>query len=157
MNWYAAQTRYRYERTISDCCARSNIETFVPWVEESRRWNDRKVFVSLPLIGGFVFVREEPAKAVVRMAGFLRWIMFNHQPGIVTEEEIETMKLACRPEFKAKPEVSFQPGSIVMVTRGPFYGRTGIVVSQGREFVRLRMGIGEIGGFSVQVPVEDVQ
>ena len=156
MNWYAAQTRYRHERLITQACTREGIESFVPWVEEKRNWNGERAVVVLPLIGGFVFVRQEPSEAVVRMPGFIRWIMFNHEHGVVTEEEIQTMRTACMPEFRAKPEKEFLPGQGVIVGKGPFEGRKGTVVSQDRGFVRIRFEVGGIVGFSVQVPIEDV-
>ena len=158
MIWHVAQTRYHHERLIEEQCCNSGLHPYVPWVEEKRRWNERTAVVTVPLLSGFVFVAADcDLKPVCRMSGFLRWVMFNHQPGIVTEEEIQTMKTACHPQFHAHPEVNFAPGSIVLIVRGPFQGRTGVVLNQNAQFVRLRLGVGEIGGFSIQVPREDVE
>ena len=136
------------------------LASYVPWVEEKRKWNARSAIVTFPLIAGFVFIQSgQNTNEVSRLAGFLRWIMFNRQPGIVTQEEIETMKLACRPEARAKQEPNFVEGSIVMVSSGPFQGKTGIVVNRNAGFVRLKISgsLSELGGFSVQIPIKDLR
>src|SRR5579863_863357 len=64
--WYSIQTRYRFERKVTDQLQRKGLQTFLPLLEEFHRWSDRRQPVHIPLFSGYTFVRFD-LSAGVRM------------------------------------------------------------------------------------------
>ena len=57
--WYAIQTRYRFERKVTDQLQHKGLETFLPLLEEFHRWSDRRQPVYIPLFSGYTFAHLE--------------------------------------------------------------------------------------------------
>jgi transcription antitermination factor NusG len=57
--WYSIQTRYRFERKVTNCLRNKGWQTFLPVLEEIHRWSDRSQPVCVPLFSGYTFVRME--------------------------------------------------------------------------------------------------
>jgi transcription antitermination factor NusG len=55
--WYSIQTRYRFERKVTDQLQRKGLQTFLPLLEEFHRWSDRRKPVYIPLFSGYTFAR----------------------------------------------------------------------------------------------------
>jgi transcription antitermination factor NusG len=53
--WYSIQTRYRFERKVTSQLQRKGLQTFLPLLEESHRWSDRRQPVYIPLFSGYTF------------------------------------------------------------------------------------------------------
>ena len=72
-DWYALQTRIRFERKICQQIQSKDQEAYVPLTRERHRWSDRCQTVELPLFPGYVFVRaiSDPADrlAVLQTSG----------------------------------------------------------------------------------------
>ena len=56
-NWYAIQTRYRFEAKVAANLQRKCVEIFLPTLQEVHRWSDRQKKISTPLFSGYVFAR----------------------------------------------------------------------------------------------------
>src|SRR4051794_27674697 len=93
-NWYAVYTRPRWEKKIALKLEEQGYEAYCPLNRVVRQWSDRKKTVQEPLFKGYVFVKvEEKAKWKVReIDGILNYVFWNGRPGIVREQEIETIK-----------------------------------------------------------------
>jgi transcription antitermination factor NusG len=93
-NWYAVYTLPRWEKKIVRKLEEKGIEVYCPLNRVVRQWSDRKKNVQEPLFKGYVFVRvEEMEKWNVKdIHGILNYVYWNGKPGVIREEEIETIK-----------------------------------------------------------------
>ena len=94
--WYAIQTRYRFERKAAAQLQNKGIETFLPVVEESHRWSDRKKVISAPLFSGYVFVRLEPCSAratVLRTEGVIGFVEFHGDAAPIPTSRLMTFNV----------------------------------------------------------------
>jgi transcription antitermination factor NusG len=57
--WYSIQTRYRFERKVTDQLQHKGLQTFLPLLEEFHRWSDRLQPVYIPLFSGYTFAHLE--------------------------------------------------------------------------------------------------
>jgi len=57
LQWYAIQTRSRHEKFVDSQLKQRGVTTFLPLVNELRRWSDRQKLVQLPLFSSYVFAR----------------------------------------------------------------------------------------------------
>src|SRR5438046_3559144 len=57
LQWYAIQTRSRHEEFVDSQLKQRGVTTFLPLVNELRRWSDRQKLVQLPLFSSYVFAR----------------------------------------------------------------------------------------------------
>ncbi|WP_121357009.1 UpxY family transcription antiterminator [Flavisolibacter nicotianae] len=93
-NWYAVYTLPRWEKKIARKLEEAGIEAYCPLNRVQRQWSDRKKTVHEPLFKGYVFVRlEEAVKWEVKaVQGILNFVYWNGKPGIIRDEEIDTIK-----------------------------------------------------------------
>lgn len=93
-HWYAVYTRPRWEKKIVRKLDEKGIEVYCPLNRVKRQWSDRKKTVFEPLFKGYVFVKlaESEKWSVKAVDGILNFVFWNGRPGIVRDEEIETIK-----------------------------------------------------------------
>jgi transcription antitermination factor NusG len=65
--WFAVQTRYRFERKVTEALDHKGIETFIPLLSETHRWSDRQKVIQTPLFSGYTFARLAPLPALQRI------------------------------------------------------------------------------------------
>ena len=146
-NWYAVYTLPRWEKKIARTLEEKGYEVYCPLNRVQRQWSDRKKTVQEPLFKGYVFVQvEEKKKWEVRsFQGILNYVYWNGKPGIIREEEIETIKRFLNQftdvqveEYKLQPETKVKiKGGVLMNYEG-----TIVEVSGNRACVRIEsMGI----------------
>lgn len=93
-HWYAVYTLPRWEKKVAHKLEEQGFEVFCPLNRVRRQWSDRKKTVHEPLFKGYVFVRvEEKTKWTVKnFQGVINYVYWNGRPGIIRDEEIETIK-----------------------------------------------------------------
>lgn len=129
--WYAVQTRSRFEKMVQAELSAKSIENYLPVSRELHQWKDRKKAVDTPLFPGYVFARivDTPADRIrVLQTTGAAWIL--GAGGAITpipDGEIEAVKrLMETPRYSAHPYV--REGMRVRVCRGPLCGIEGFVV-----------------------------
>lgn len=92
--WYAVYTRPRWEKKIVRKLDEKGIEVYCPLNRVRRQWSDRKKTVHEPLFKGYVFVKlaESEKWSVKAVDGILNFVFWNGRPGVIRDEEIETIK-----------------------------------------------------------------
>jgi transcription antitermination factor NusG len=74
--WYAVQTRSRFEKIARAELEGQHIEHYLPAYEELHQWKDRKKNVEMPLFSGYLFARfhnsEKTRLRVLRTTGVVR-------------------------------------------------------------------------------------
>jgi transcription antitermination factor NusG len=94
LNWYAVYTRPRWEKKIARLLEEKGLNAYCPLNRVVRYWSDRKKTVYEPLFKGYVFVQVEDSEKweLKKIDGILNFVYWNGKPGIVRNEEIDTIK-----------------------------------------------------------------
>ncbi len=152
--WYAAYTRSRHEKTVSELTQRKSIETFLPLYEAVRRWKNGDHRVQLPLFPGYAFVRIalRDRQEVLKVPGVVCLVSFNGTPIALPDEEVESMRQVLSRGLKAAPHPYLTVGQRVRVTAGPLVGLQGILVRR-KGAIRMVLSI-ELIQRSVLVDVD---
>jgi transcription antitermination factor NusG len=135
--WYAVYVRSRYEKKVYKHLLEKGLTSFVPLLETIRQWSDRKKKVEEPLIRGYVFVRINYHKEHVKVLetdGVVKFIGIGKIPSVITERDIEWLKLLTHePDAIGETVASIPIGKKVRVLAGPFKDLEGVVRKEGRE------------------------
>lgn len=133
--WYAAYTRSRHEKAVSDHLAERSIETFLPLYQTIRQWRNGRHRVELPLFPGYAFVRIalRDRLEVLKVPGVVELVGFSGMPAALEGEEIERLRKALAGGVKAKPHPYLTVGRRVRITAGPLIGREGILLRRKGE------------------------
>jgi transcription antitermination factor NusG len=94
LNWYAVNTRPRWEKKIAEILSGKGIENYCPLNKVIRQWSDRKKIVFEPLFRGYVFIKVEEQKKwdIKKIDGILNYVFWLGKPAIIKENEINTIK-----------------------------------------------------------------
>lgn len=136
------------------------MESYVPLLEQTRQWADRRKRVTFPLIPGYVFARfnARMLATVLRTPGVVTIVRQAQSLAPVLPEELESIRIlvACVNSGGAPPEPAefLEAGQEVMVSRGPFSGIRGVLVEdRGRTRVVIRL-LALRKALSVELPRE---
>ncbi|GAB6182740.1 UpxY family transcription antiterminator [Thermodesulfovibrio hydrogeniphilus] len=135
-NWYALYTKARHEFKVRNRLDLMNIETFLPTVERTQRWSDRKKKVTFPLFSCYLFVRTsityEDKVKILRTPGVVKFVSLkNGAPEPIPDEQILNLKKA----IESKEQIDLYPylkeGLRVRVKKGPLEeGVIGVLIEK---------------------------
>lgn len=128
--WYAAQTRSRHEKSVSEQLRCRDIDFFLPTYESVRRWKNGSHKVQLPLFPGYTFVRIalRDRLNVLKVPGLVRLVGFNGKPIPLQDHEFENLRNAVINGIGAQPHPYLAAGRPVQIARGPLAGLRGTFV-----------------------------
>ena len=144
INWYAVRVKSRSEKKVLLDLSIKNIEAYVPIQKKLRQWSDRKKWVEMPLISGYVFVHitRKDYDNVLWTPNVVSYIYFEGKAAVVRDEDIDLLKRMLgqhEVEVEITPEY-LKPGQMVEVIAGPLIGMRGELIEfQGKNKVALRM------------------
>jgi len=94
--WYALQTRHKYEKKVSASLASLGWDIFLPMLRSTRQWSDRRKKITTPLFPGYTFVQLDEQSLVqkkfLQTDGVLGLISFGGNAVPVAREQIETLR-----------------------------------------------------------------
>lgn len=147
-NWYAVNSRPRYEKKVADALRAKGITVLLPLFAESHRWSDRQRIVQLPLFAGYVFVRLdatlESRIPVLRTAGVLGFVGIRGVGVAIPEEQIEAVQTLMEEGVLVTPHIFLQVGKRVRIRGGSLDGLRGILLAKN-------------GDLSLVISVESIQ
>lgn len=140
IKWHVLYTRPKFEKQISQKIDLLQIENYLPVRTVLRRWSDRIKKIEEPLFSGYVFVKKWTTKGVdlLTIPGVVRFVSTGGVPDVISEEEINKIKLLASEGKDVQKEDFYSAGDQVMVTRGVFTGMKGTLiqsVNQGPRFL----------------------
>lgn len=155
-NWYALYVKSRHEFVVQEELRRKGVETYLPSVERSRQWKDRRKFIKYPLFPGYLFVYMSPDPEkylrVLKTRGAVTLVsMERGYPTPVAPEEIHSLKTVIESGKDFDVYSHIKEGARVRVKRGPLDGAEGILKKKEDQYVFL-VNI-EILGRSVGVKI----
>ena len=125
------RTKPRNEFKVFDQIIGKDIEAFLPKVERIRIWSDRKKKIFVPLFPSYLFIygdNNERLNAISNTIGAMGYLMYRKRPAVITEKEIENIKISLIEPDRIKVEaIQITEGDTVEITYGPFIGLTGII------------------------------
>jgi transcription antitermination factor NusG len=139
-DWYALQTRVRFERKICQQLQDRRQAAYVPVTRERRRWSDRYQTVELPLFAGYVFVGavSNPADrlAILQTSGAYRFVTFKGVAACIPDRQINDLRRTETQNSSWSPYPFVKSGQRVRICGGCLDGLEGIFVAErGRKLV----------------------
>lgn len=128
--WHVLYTRPKFEKQISQKIEELQIENYLPVRTVMRRWSDRIKKIEEPLFTGYVFVKKGASKGadLLQIPGVVRFVSTAGVPDVISEEEINKIKLLASEGKDVQKEDFYSAGDHVMVTQGVFTGMKGTLI-----------------------------
>jgi transcription antitermination factor NusG len=135
--WYAVRTRSRHERVVCDQIDADGFESYLPTVQQSRQWTDRKKLIDFPLFPGYVFVRPPDFCAqktqILRKVGVIGFVSNGRIAAQIPDSELNGVRLLLQNRIPHASHPYLQVGQRIRVTDGGLRGIEGILVSLGNK------------------------
>lgn len=143
-NWYAIRVKSRTEKKVNADLCDLGIESFLPLQRRLRIWSDRKKWVEMPLISGYVFVHisRKEYEMVLRTFNVVCFVFFEGKAAIIRDHDILILKrMLGQSELELEITVDdLKPGKMVEVVSGPLCGVIGELIEfKGKNKVALRI------------------
>lgn len=154
--WHAVYVRSRAEKKAQFELQTLEIETYLPLQRKLRQWSDRKKWVEMPLISGYLFVRASRKEydQILQSNYILSYVRFDGKAAIVPDKQIEYLKLMLsrdNEDIEITRE-KLKPGQMIEVISGPFIGLKGKLQKiKGKNKVALEL---EQLGYSAMVEIK---
>jgi len=152
-NWHAVYLKSRTEKKVHEELLNKGIECYLPTRILKRLWSDRVKMIQEPILPSYIFVKISLSEYydVLITNGVLRYVCFDNKPAIVTDYQIELLKLFVE-HLNDKIEVSserIRKGNFVKIINGPLKNVVGEVLeARGKRYLILRF---EQLGYTIQV------
>lgn len=147
LNWYAVNTRPRWEKKIAQILDIKGIENYCPLNKVVRQWSDRKKIILEPLFKCYVFVKVEEQNKwdIKRIDGILNYVYWLGKPAKIKDEEIRVIKRFLN-EFSdiTVEQIGLQVHQKVRIRHGILMSYEGTILelSGNRAFVKIEsMGL----------------
>ena len=143
-HWHAVYVNSRAEKKVCAELTQKGIETYLPLQRKLRQWSDRKKWVEMPLISGYVFVRiaRKEYDLVLQTNHVMQYVRFEGKAAIVHDKDIELLQRMLG-QSETEVEITREellPGMRVEIIAGPMMGVTGELISfRGANKVALRI------------------
>lgn len=160
-NWYAVYVKSRAEKKAQTELQYKGIESFLPLQRKLRQWSDRKKWVEMPLISGYLFVRisRKEYDAVLQSNFIVSYVRFEGTAALIPEKQIDFLKMMLKQDAVdiEITQEKFEPGQIIEVISGPLIGLQGKLVRiKGRN--KLAVELDQLGYSAlVEILSEDVR
>jgi transcription antitermination factor NusG len=160
-HWYAVYIKSRAEKKAQTELQQKEIESFLPLQRRLRQWSDRKKWVEMPLIPGYIFVRvsRKEYDAVLQSSFIVSYVRFEGTAAIIPDNQIRYLQLMLKQD-NLNIEITreaFEPGQMIEIIAGPLIGIQGkLVYVNGKNKVALEL---EQFGYSatIEILIEDIR
>ena len=159
-NWFALQTRYRYEERIAAELQTKGFESYLPTLRETHAWKDRKKVMDVPAFGGYLFARFEPSLhnrvRILETAGVVKLLGNHGMPEPISSTQIESLRLALQSGVPCSRQPFVEVGTPVRVCRGPLSGLEGQVLRMGNKLTVFVNVASVCQSIAIEVPIDDL-
>jgi len=135
--WFAVQTRYRFEKSVTAQLNRKDCEAYLPLLTEHHTWSDRQKVVTTPLFPGYAFVHIDQSsgarQAVLRTAGLFGFVSFGGVVVPVPGKQIEDLQFLLRENSPFSLHAFVRTGQRVRIRGGCLHGLEGVLVQNEKE------------------------
>ena len=158
--WFAVQTRYRYEQRVAGDLSSKGVENYLPLLHEVHSWKDRRKPLDVPAFGGYLFVRLEATHRdrvrVLETNGVVRLLGSHSGLEPVPDNEIDSLRLSLGSGAPCERHPYLATGMLLRIERGPLRGLEGRLVRTANA-MRVVVCVASIGqAVAVEVSREDI-
>lgn len=137
--WFALQTRYRFEKRVAEQLHAKGMEVFLPLRRESHCWSDRQKVVTIPLFPGYAFVRLDQLldsrRMVLKTVGLIGFVNFRGTAAAVPPKQIDDLRLLLTEEVPFSLYPFVQIGRRVRIRGGCLNGLEGVLAQEKGKLV----------------------
>ena len=130
--WFAVQTRYRFEKKVAAQLNHKSFEVYLPLRTERHGWSDRQKVVTIPLFPGYAFVHIdqslESRQAVLQTVGVLGFVTFGGIVIPVPPTQIEHLQLLLQKKVLFSLHPFAHIGQRVRIRGGSLHGLEGVLL-----------------------------
>lgn len=159
--WYAVYTKSRAEKKVQLELDFQGIENYLPLQRTLRKWSDRKKWVDVPLIPGYIFVyiNHTHYNKVLQTSNVVSYICFEGKAAIIPDIQIELIKRMLR-QTDVHIEVqheAYSKGDCVEIIGGPLIGMKGELIEiKGKK--RVAVSINQLKlSLTFELPVNEIR
>ena len=135
--WFAIQTRYRFEKRVAEQLNNKGIEIFLPLRKENHVWSDRQKVITIPLFSGYVFVTLDGSvgcrQKMLQTEGLIGFVNFRGTPATVPRKQIEDLRLLLQERFACALHPLMEVGRRVRIRGGCLHGLEGVLAQHERD------------------------
>jgi transcription antitermination factor NusG len=132
--WFVVQTRYRFERKVSERLFASGLEVFLPLRKENRAWSDRSKVISVPLFPGYNFMYSAMSLAlrllVLQVPGVMGFVSVAGTAATVPPKQIEDLRLLLAGEVLLASHPYVAAGRRARIRGGSLNGVEGLLTHE---------------------------
>jgi transcription antitermination factor NusG len=159
-HWLAVYVKSRTEKKALKELQDEGIEAYLPLQNKLRQWSDRKKWVEIPLIPGYIFVwvSRREYENVLQSNYTVCYVTFEGVAAIIPNKQIDDLKLMLthRESDIEITRQTFEAGQIIKVIAGPMIGLVGKLVRiKGKDKVAIEL---EQLGYSalIEIPINNI-
>lgn len=162
LNWCAVRVMSRHEFRVTSRLTGAGIEAFLPSVDRTRKWKDRKKIVTFPLFPGYIFAginnTEAEKLAVLKTPGVVGFVgQPSGAPEIMAHDQVIALMKLVENRGKIDPYPYLKQGNRVRIKSGPLTGVEGILVER-KGFHILALSVDILRqGLSIQIDADSVE
>jgi transcription antitermination factor NusG len=135
--WYAIQTRYRFERRVTVQLQHKGLRTFLPLLKEFHNWSDRLQPVFIPLFSGYAFVHLDQTAGlrmdVLQTEGVIGFIAIGGIAIPIPPKQIEDLQMLLSRKTPCALHAFLKVGQAVRIRGGSLDGIEGILERSGNK------------------------
>jgi transcription antitermination factor NusG len=158
--WHALYIKSRAEKKALADLQNKGIEAFLPLHKKLRQWTDRKKWVDMPLIPGYLFVKVSRKEYYLALQSnhIVTYVRFEGKAAIIPDRQIEYLKLLLKQDNLDIEIIQekLEPGQTIEVVAGPLIGLRGKLLQRnGKNKVAIELE--DIGHSAlVEISVNDI-
>ncbi|MDR1951031.1 MAG: UpxY family transcription antiterminator [Bacteroidales bacterium] len=160
LHWHVIHVASRTEKKVAERLENKGVTVYLPIQKQLRQWSDRKKWVEVVVLSGYVFVKIADSEQlnVLITPGVSRFLWHCNKPVHISDSEMERFR-----KFVEKAEdrtieftsESLPVGTIVTIQAGQFKGFSGEVIEhKGKR--NLSVKLSNFGHFFVTLSASDV-
>jgi transcription antitermination factor NusG len=141
--WFAIQTRYRFESKVTSQLQQQGYETFLPLLNQIHRWSDRCKMIRSVLFPRYTFVRFTPSPArnreIQRTVGIVGLLTFSGAAAPVPAKQIDDLRKVLSENVPCSLHAFLKVGQKVRIRGGCLDGLEGILEHAGTKNLVISM------------------
>ncbi len=137
ISWYAVSTRSRQEKAAASLLEYRGVPYFLPLINVTRQWSDRRQTIDMPLFPGYIFVQipllSDVRMRVLKVPGIVKFVGNQEGPQAIPTEQIEGVRTVLSKGVECTSGLLLNVGDRVRMKRGPLAGIEGTLMRIGAE------------------------
>jgi len=158
--WHVVHVLSRTEKKVAERLENRGIAVYLPIQKQLRQWSDRKKWVDMVVVSGYVFVNiaNNEQLRVLEVPGVSQFLKHNGVPVCISETEMQRFKNFVERAEDHSIEFSRKivpVGASITIQAGRFKGFSGEVVEHKNKY-KLSVKLSNFGHFFVTLSPEDI-